>query len=121
VSLVSSGTGVERPVELLTSENMRRALEEARGSADIVLLDTPPILMVSDAGNLMSEADAVLLVARARKTTTDSAKRTRELLRRLRVPAVGVAFNASTEGPPRFGPSRLGRVIRGFPRLARHS
>jgi capsular exopolysaccharide synthesis family protein len=121
VSVVPSGARTERPVELLTSENMRKALDEARRSADIVLLDTPPILMVSDAANLISEADAVLLVARARKTTTDTAKRTRELLRRLRVPAVGVALNASTEGPREYGSSRWRRMIRGFPSLARHS
>jgi capsular exopolysaccharide synthesis family protein len=119
VFLVPSGARSERPVELLTSENMRKALQEARRSADIVLLDTPPILMVSDAANLISEADAVLLVARARKTTTDTAKRTRELLRRLRVPAVGVALNATTEGPPGYGSTRWSR-FRGFPSLARH-
>jgi non-specific protein-tyrosine kinase len=100
---------------------MKMALEEARRFADIVLLDTPPILMVSDAANLISEADAVLLVARARKTTTETAKRTKELLRRLRVPAVGVALNAVTEGPPGYGTSRWSRVIRGFSPLARHS
>lgn len=121
VSLVPSGARADRPVELLTSENMRLALEEARRFADIVLLDTPPILMVSDAANLISEADAVLLVARARKTTTETAKRTRDLLRRLRVPAVGVALNAATEGPPAYGSSRWRRMIRGFSPLARHS
>jgi capsular exopolysaccharide synthesis family protein len=120
VFLVPSGARSERPIELLTSQNMRRALEEARRSADIVLLDTPPILMVSDAANLISEADAVLLVARARKTTTDTAKRTRELLHRLQVPAVGVALNASTEGPPGYGSTRWSRLLRGFPSLARH-
>ena len=120
VFLVLSGARSERPVELLTSQNMRRALEEARRSADIVLLDTPPILMVSDAANLISEADAVLLVARAQKTTTDTAKRTQELLSRLQVPAVGVALNATTEGPPGYGSSRWSRLLRGFPSLARH-
>jgi capsular exopolysaccharide synthesis family protein len=120
ISLVPTNPGVSQPIELLTSSNMRLALDEARQSADVVLLDTPPLLMVSDAANLIAQADAVLLVARAQMTTTETAKRTRELLRRLRAPAVGVALNATTGRPTGYGGFRWSRMSRGFPPLARH-
>lgn len=97
VRVVPSGTTPESAGELLTSSNMRAALAEARNDADIVLLDTPPVLATSDASHLFPEVDTVLLVARAGKTTAEVAERSSELLRRMRAPVVGIALNGSTE------------------------
>lgn len=97
VRVVPSGAPPESAGELLTSRNMRHALVEARRDADIVLLDTPPILATSDASHLFPDVDTVLLVARAGKTTAEVAERSSELLRRMRAPVVGIALNASTE------------------------
>jgi capsular exopolysaccharide synthesis family protein len=97
VRVVPSGETPESAGELLTSTNMREALLEARKDADIVLLDTPPVLATSDASHLFPEVDTVLLVARAGKTTAEVAERSSELLRRMRAPVVGVALNGSTE------------------------
>jgi capsular exopolysaccharide synthesis family protein len=97
VRVVPSGETPESAGELLTSRNMREALLEARKDADIVLLDTPPVLATSDASHLFPEVDTVLLVARAGKTTAEVAERSSELLRRMRAPVVGVALNGSTE------------------------
>jgi Mrp family chromosome partitioning ATPase len=76
---------------------MRDALAEARMEADVVLLDTPPVLATSDASHLFPQVDTVLLVARAGKTTMEVAERSSELLRRMRAPVVGIALNGSTE------------------------
>jgi capsular exopolysaccharide synthesis family protein len=97
IRVVPSGATPESAGELLTSKNMRQALAEARKEADVVLLDTPPILATSDASHLFPDVDTVLVVARAGKTTAEVAERSSELLRRLRAPVVGVALNASTE------------------------
>jgi len=97
VRVVPSGATPESAGELLTSKNMREALVEARSGADVVLLDTPPVLATSDASHLFPEVDTVLLVARAGKTTAEIAERSSELLRRMRAPVVGIALNGSTE------------------------
>jgi capsular exopolysaccharide synthesis family protein len=97
VRVVPSGATPESAGELLTSTNMGHALGEARREADIVLLDTPPVLATSDASHLFPQVDTVLLVARAGKTTAEVAERSSELLRRLRAPVVGIALNGSTE------------------------
>jgi capsular exopolysaccharide synthesis family protein len=97
VRVVPSGAIPESAGELLTSRNMREALVEARKEADIVLLDTPPVLATSDASHLFPDVDTVLVVARAGKTTAEVAERSSELLRRMRAPVVGVALNGSTE------------------------
>lgn len=97
VRVVPSGNTPESAGELLTSRNMRYALVEARKEADVVLLDTPPVLATSDASHLFPEVDTVLVVARAGKTTAEVAERSSELLRRMRAPVIGVALNGSTE------------------------
>ena len=99
VSIVPSGGSSSRPMELLASERMRQAIHEARDMADIVLLDSPPILTASDAAPLMAEVDAVVVVARAGRTTHDVAERTGQLLKQLEISVRGVALNAVREMP----------------------
>ncbi len=91
VSLVHSGSSVEDAAELVATKGAR-LLEEARAMADVVLLDTAPLLVVSDASELLPAVDAVVAVARAGKTTRDSARRSFELLDRAGIPVLGVAL-----------------------------
>jgi capsular exopolysaccharide synthesis family protein len=99
VSLVPSGSVPPRPSTLLTAPTMGRALEEARKLADVVLIDTPPMLLASDAAHLMGDVDSVLVVARAGKTTAEQAERVRDLLGRLGAPVVGLALNEARDIP----------------------
>jgi capsular exopolysaccharide synthesis family protein len=91
VSLVHSGTTVDNAAELVATRGAR-LLEEARSMADVVLLDTAPLLVVSDASELLPAVDAVITVARAGKTTRDSARRSFELLDRAGIPVLGVVL-----------------------------
>ena len=99
IRLVPSGVRPQSPAGLFSSDRMQVAIEEARREADIVLLDTPPLLTSSEVAQLFPMVDAVLVVARARKTTQELAERAGELLRRLDAPVVGVALNGATELP----------------------
>jgi capsular exopolysaccharide synthesis family protein len=126
VSIVPSGLGPDEPTNLLSSANMRRAIKDASLNADIVLVDTPPVLLFSDAAHLFPEVDAVLLVGREGRTTTDLAEKTSELLERLGAPVIGVAMNATTgnSSPGRYSRRRYVRLPddprRGIPPLVRH-
>ena len=91
VSLVHSGKDVRDAAHLVASRG-RVLLEEARGLADVVLLDTAPLLVVSDASELLPVADAVIMVARAGKTSCDSARRAYDLLDRAAIPVLGVVL-----------------------------
>jgi capsular exopolysaccharide synthesis family protein len=97
VRLVPSGQVRAQPTELLNSPVLRRVIDEAREAADVVIIDTTPILAVSDAAFVAPQADAVLLVARSGRTTVEVAERTTELLARLGCPAIGVALNRAAE------------------------
>jgi Mrp family chromosome partitioning ATPase len=76
---------------------MRRLLDECRLWADVVLMDTAPILVASEVAPVVADVDVVLLVAEAGRTSTELAERSSELLLRLGAPVVGVALNKATE------------------------
>jgi capsular exopolysaccharide synthesis family protein len=97
VRLVPSGFVPEKPGELLASPLMRQVIAEARVAADVVLIDTAPILAASDATHLFPLVDAVVVVGRAGRTTALAAHRTSELLLRLGAPVVGAALNGASE------------------------
>jgi capsular exopolysaccharide synthesis family protein len=124
LSVVPSGAIPEEPSELLASPTMERVLRESRTVADVVLIDTAPILTTSDAIGLLSQVDAVLLVARAGRTSGPVATRTAELLRRIDAPVAGVVLNAASEIalPGRYYgyyAKRTRATRTGNPRLAR--
>jgi capsular exopolysaccharide synthesis family protein len=97
VSLVTSGHAGEDAAAFLGSEGMLRVVREAREKADVVILDSAPILAGSEMSELLLTVDAVLVVARSGKTESELAHRASEVLQRLGAPVVGVALNASRE------------------------
>ena len=90
VRLVASGPPVENPAPLL--ERVGDVLRAARNLSDLVLVDAPPLLGVTDAAELARHADGVLLVVRAGRTSTAAARRSAELLRRLDIPIIGAVL-----------------------------
>jgi capsular exopolysaccharide synthesis family protein len=93
VRLIRSGPAIENPAPLL--EHAGDLLRAARGLADFVLVDTPPLLVANDAVDLARHADGVLLLARAGTTPIEAAERSAEQLARLEIPVVGVVLVAS--------------------------
>lgn len=125
VTVVPSGPPAPDPGTLLSSPRMRRAIDEAREAADVVLIDTAPLLTTSDAAALLPMVDAVLLVVRAGRTTAEVAERTAQICARAGAPVVGAVLNAATEtAVPRYYYRyyrRTARKVRdgGIPHLAR--
>jgi capsular exopolysaccharide synthesis family protein len=96
VRIAASGTSLRSFGDVA---NAGRALvAEARNLADVVIIDTPPILATNDATELIPAVDAVVVVARIGRTTVDAAKRARTLLERLAAPAAGVVVNGAPSG-----------------------
>ncbi|HEV8565169.1 MAG TPA: polysaccharide biosynthesis tyrosine autokinase, partial [Actinomycetota bacterium] len=96
VSIVTSGKA-EGKASLLGSDRMRRVLAESRQLADVVIMDTAPILVSSEVAPMIPEVDAVLIVAEAGKTSANLAEHTSQLLKRLGASSVGVALNQAAE------------------------
>jgi Mrp family chromosome partitioning ATPase len=96
LDVIPSGSSTKKPGELLSSEAMLRALQEAREQSDVVVLDGPPTL-VSETAHLLPNVDTVLLVARV-GTSGEVAERASEHLRRLGAKVAGVALMGTRDG-----------------------
>jgi capsular exopolysaccharide synthesis family protein len=88
--LVPAGKLGHQPGAQLDAE--LRLLEEARSLADVVIVDTAPLLGASVTRELVTMADVVVLASRAGRTTSPAAERTSELLERLGAPTLGVVL-----------------------------
>ena len=98
VRLVPSGPIPPNPGELMSSDWMGEVLREARRSADVVLVDTPPILAASDASHLLPQVDGVIVVTRSGRASAEIAQRTTEMLQRLGGTILGLVLNGVRHG-----------------------
>ncbi len=96
VSLIPSGPIPANPSELLGSGRMREVLSELRDQFDLVLLDTPPTLGITDSSALAPMVDALVVVVRPGKTRTGDLRATIEQLATSGKPIVGVVLNRAT-------------------------
>jgi len=92
LSLVGSGPLPPNPSELLASRRMIEVLTSPQSLADIVLVDTPPVLPVTDALVLSGRVDATLMVCVGGATTRKDASRAAELLRKVDAPLLGTVL-----------------------------
>jgi succinoglycan biosynthesis transport protein ExoP len=81
------------PAELLGSRRMESLLEEMRGRFNLVILDTPPVLMVTDPVLLSTKVDGSIIVIRSGKTTRQALKRASEILLRSAGRKLGIVVN----------------------------
>lgn len=93
MSMLSTGPMPPRPSELLGSQPMRDLLRKAAGQYDRVLLDGPPVLLMSDALVLSGVVDGVLLVARAEQNSRGTLKRARDQLAAVGAKVFGAVLN----------------------------
>ena len=90
--LVTSGPIPPNPSELLDSRRMEAVLAEIQKSAELIILDTSPILAVTDPAVLASKVDGVILVVEAERTSHDTARRAHEALHRIGATILGVVL-----------------------------
>jgi capsular exopolysaccharide synthesis family protein len=80
LNIIAAGPLPPYPAELLGSAGMKRLMEEWRNSYDAVVIDSPPVLPVTDAQLLEEMADATILIARAGQTARVTLQRAYSLL-----------------------------------------
>ena len=98
VALVPAGIVPPNPNELLSSKRMKSVIEDLAEQADIVLFDSPPCLLYSDAFLLAPLTDGVLYVVRAGSQDKAAQRRVQRQLQQAKARMLGVVFNdAETE------------------------
>jgi capsular exopolysaccharide synthesis family protein len=93
LDVLTCGTVPPSPADLLGSEGMQNLLADVRGRYDAVIVDGPPILVVSDAHVLCGMVDGAVLVVSAASTPRGVAIRATRTLRGLRARVVGAVLN----------------------------
>jgi capsular exopolysaccharide family len=93
LDIISSGPKPPNPSELLGSSRMKALLEQLKKDYDYVLIDAPPVVVVTDAALLASECDGAILVVSSGETIIDGAVRAKELLTNVNAKIIGVVLN----------------------------
>jgi tyrosine-protein kinase Etk/Wzc len=91
--VVSSGSLPPNPSELLGSESMREVLDHLQEEFDLIIIDTPPVMAVTDALVLIAEVDGVIMIVEAGTTAEQVAVRTRQLIAPAARRFLGVVLN----------------------------
>ncbi len=103
LTVLASGPIPPNPAELLAGYRAREVLIALQANADIVLLDCPPVLPVTDAAVLAGRVDATVLVATAGTTSRKAVQQACETLRQVQAPLVGAVLNGVGAGDGRYG------------------
>lgn len=93
LALLTSGRLPANPGELLSSSRWHNVLQELRPEFDLMFIDSPPLLAVSDPCEIARDVDGLLLVVRLGKNGRPAAIRTRDLIASHNLPLLGVVAN----------------------------
>ena len=103
LSVLSCGRRPANPAELLSSEKFQSIIAELRQKFDYVILDTPPVLVVSDPATVAPVADGVILTVRLRRNLKPIAIRASQMLHAMNANMIGVVVNGVGVGANGYG------------------
>jgi Mrp family chromosome partitioning ATPase len=94
LTVLPSGPIPPNPSELLGSQHMGNLLKALAGAFDYVIVDTPPLLPVTDAAVLATLTDGALLITRHGKSSRDDVERAAQSLEAVNARLLGTVLNA---------------------------
>ncbi len=93
LDIMTSGPIPPNPSELLGSRRMKELLDDLKTKYDNIIIDTPPVVAVTDAVILATLVDAYILVARAESTHMEIVTKSREAINRVGGRILGIVLN----------------------------
>ncbi|WP_297520177.1 CpsD/CapB family tyrosine-protein kinase [uncultured Clostridium sp.] len=93
IDILTAGKIPPNPSELLGSRTMRKLIEKLKEFYDYIIIDTPPLLSVTDAQILSSMVDGVVFVVRANKTKKDDILQAKKNLERVSANVIGTILH----------------------------
>ncbi|EHQ91873.1 CpsD/CapB family tyrosine-protein kinase [Desulfosporosinus youngiae] len=93
VSVLPGGPIPPNPAELVGSKRMKHLIEELSGQFDVVIIDTPPIIAVTDAAIIAQKVDGVILVLASGEVNKDFALRAKDQLDKVGAKILGAVLN----------------------------
>jgi len=98
--LLTSGPLPPNPAELLSSHRMTAILSQLKELAELIIIDSPPLTLVTDGLVLGRQADGMVLVVRSGKTRRANIKQVRLLLNQVQAHLVGFIYNGAPANNP---------------------
>ena len=96
IDLLPTGPTPPNPVELLASENNKKLIAKLREKYDIILLDCPPVLGLSDTMIMTKYSDANLIVVSSRKTKVENLDKAKKVFTQAKAKITGVIINRAS-------------------------
>lgn len=93
LDILTSGPKPPNPSEILGSNSMKELLDEVKRKYDVILLDSPPVGLVTDPAILSAIVDGTILVVNFGKTSIQEAQRSKQLLENVNANILGVVLN----------------------------
>lgn len=109
--MIARGRIPPNPSELLMHENFRRFLEEINDQYDLIIIDTPPILAVTDASIVGRQAGISLLVTRFGQNTAREIEAAKRCFEQDDIQLKGAIFNAVVKKSSAYGYSQYGHYF----------
>jgi polysaccharide biosynthesis transport protein len=101
--LLPCGADPQRTPELLEPSNLKGLLLQLKTEYDVIVLDTPPVLVSADAATLAASADGVIMVVRAGQTDRGAAELARQRVSSAGGRVLGAVLNDPDGLAGRFG------------------
>lgn len=96
IDLLPTGPTPPNPVELLTSENNQKLMKQLKKQYDIILLDCPPVLGLSDSMIMTKYSDANIIVVSSRKTKVENLDKAKKVFTQANAKITGVVINRAS-------------------------
>jgi len=93
LQILASGTRPPNPSELLASTKIKKFITALRMMYDFIIIDTPPVLLVTDPQLLADYTDGYLLVLASGQVDKDAAKKAQDLLQKVNAKILGAVLN----------------------------
>lgn len=93
VKVMTAGPLPPNPAELLGSQAMGQLMNSLKNDVELVIIDTPPVVAVTDAAVVAAQVDGIILVISAGATKIELIKKAKELLSNVKANILGVVLN----------------------------
>lgn len=102
LDILTAGKIPPNPSEMLGSKAMSSLLDELSNIYDVIILDSPPVLAVTDAQVLSTKVDGTILVIRGEKTKKDSVIAAKEVLNKVNANILGTVLNGGDKNKDNY-------------------
>lgn len=102
LDILTAGKIPPNPSEMLGSKAMSSLLDELSNAYDVIILDSPPVLAVTDAQILSTKVDGTVLVVRAEKTKKDTVLAAKGVLDKVNANILGTVLNGGDKNKDNY-------------------